>query len=916
MLWVLDIDDLQMPYKGAYTPNWLDRLAVAMAVKPIIVLPTLLAAIADIGMEVDEEVVSAAASHHQQPPGHERSTEHTSASSAAPGNAHTARAGENQAVVVFSGDSCAKDALSELEHGGTATTLENFTHEFKSESKQQFAKHYAARTHSVYSGSGEVATARVNAATTQSNQVELALRSALQAQEVDGRVHYFVAVDESLTVVSGDGGAGGGVCKYSASCLAELIRDKSNRAGLPSHRQNVRELHHAVLLQDDSADHCHFALQCTPAVDIPAKPLEVVAVEVLNQQCILLPHEESHSTALTLRLPVMLGRPCTKQYVELLQYCYFMVASVPINCPAPLVQIVNRVRWLLVLFHVSLQCKLAAMVTTTSSTSSIAMDTLLQALVSVDTVLTRAYHYTPNEEFLRPAEKVVFTHSEASSHGASTVASRRSSSVNTVQNTAATNTAAATEKPDRAHRNGVRHFRAVAWTLDMLSVEIVDCLYAQLVSSFRLKDIIRSVYLCYFTPGSMNPAAEYLIKGKVVLPHDLSRGAADRFFRDLRTYCDEESSFVELSDSTNGEASAATLKALWYGVDHIIDVYNNAHEARASKLVMHPRNVRLNLQALYRDDTMSRVRRNLQRILDHLPSIIDLTTPEITAQMNDHKKNIGGKTASASGSSASASGNAPGGSGHRPTAPPVAAAATVSDYSARRRRGERIMITFDTREFDPLWAFLLAEATAFNRMLTELRRNIEDLLTCTVDISLLQYFTQCGIAITEGSSDAARIATILQALHDGNAPSTLTSVAFSAREAVHGLKLEDWWKEISDQQHLLMEWLSSGHPPKIRMHLLRNPAGLLYALKETFCMRTDATLDKVHFFYRVQAEESAAQVDVQTISKTNNGCSVILSDLYLHNALFHEKSSMLEFLPEHSASAFGKVKTIFILSRH
>lgn len=851
---MLDTKDLHMPYHGAYTPNWLDRLAVAMAIKPLIVLPTLLAGIAEIGFEHEDAAQLFGRKKHAAP-------------------THLEKPAKEQAVVVLNDFACAKDTLSELEYGGTVSTLENFSHTFKAEHRNQFSRRNTAHTHSAYGASGETTTIRLSVLSAQPNAADIALRSALQVQESDGHLHLFLSAGESSCATA--------ECDYTSAEMTALVRDKAKQADSPTNKQGSRELFHYVLLQCASLAHEHFAFPYKHVLDMTAKSQDFLTVELLHQQSLLVP-QLLHGRALNaLRLPVMPGHPSMKLYVEVLQYCYFVAAAVPMNCPASMIQIACRVRWLLVLFHVSVQCKLAS----TEAFSAIAVDTLIQAFTAVDILFTRAFHNTPKEEFLKASERSLLA-SHSQSHPPSTEASRRSSSVHGLHHNASL-LAAADKAAAEPHRSEVHRYSAIAWSLDMLVVEIVDCLYAQLVTSIRLRESIRSVYLCYFTSGSLNPSAEYLIKGKVVLPHDLSRVTADRFFKDLRAYCDEESSVVELSDSTNGEASAVTLKTLWYGVDHIIDVFNNAHEARASKHVIHPRNVSLSKEALFRYDTIGRVRKNLQRVLEHLPTAIDIEEPEIVAKMKEHKKNVGSKSTA-------------------PAGPPVPGGA--SEYSMRRRRGERIVVSFDTREFDPLWAYLLAETQCLNRTLTALRQQVDHLLQCTDSVNLLQYFTQQGAAVTHGSADSARIASILQALHDGNAPSTLTSFTSGAREAVHGLKLEDWWKEIQDQKALLTEWLNTGYTPKIQLHLLRNPAGLLYAIKETFCMRSDGALDKLHFNYQMQTPDSVQHADLQTISKANGGCSVLITDLYLHNAMYHEKSNMLEFLPEHAASAYGKVR--------
>ena len=72
-------------------------------------------------------------------------------------------------------------------------------------------------------------------------------------------------------------------------------------------------------------------------------------------------------------------------------------------------------------------------------------------------------------------------------------------------------------------------------------------------------------------------------------------------------------------------------------------------------------------------------------------------------------------------------------------------------------------------------------------------------------------------------------------------------------------------------------------------------------------MRTNTILEHVNCTYRIQDVTNAFPIDTESISKTNYGCSIVLTDLYLHNALFQGKSNILEVLPEYSASSFGMV---------
>jgi hypothetical protein len=365
-----------------------------------------------------------------------------------------------------------------------------------------------------------------------------------------------------------------------------------------------------------------------------------------------------------------------------------------------------------------------------------------------------------------------------------------------------------------------------------------------------------------------------------LLPPDLAVNSAERFFRDLRVYSDEDSSLIELADTTLAEANAVSLRAAYHSIELVVASFHHHREVHTLRVATGYASI---LRTLHQHDAIQRIQRVLHRLLDHLPAPIRLDVPEIMANMKEHKKNTG---------------KAGGGGAHQPAAPPAA-----SDFSMRRRRAERIAMTFDTREFDPLWAFVLSEVQCFNKTISALRTSIHGL--AETSLGLLEFVKSRGVTLTSLAQQRA-LSHTLHRLHRGQVPHHLCR----SRLPMH---VDDWCRELHEQASQLTEWLTTGYAGKLRLHQLVNPKGLLYAMKETFCMRTDNMLDKVYFAYTVHEPTNVLLADALTISKTNFGCSVMIADLYLHNAQFAEKSAALEFLPEHSASSYGKVSFIFRL---
>jgi hypothetical protein len=820
VLWVIDVHDLDMPYKGDYIPTWLDRIAVAVNLKPLAVNATVMAGIVDLGLELDNVPV------------------HTDIGAAALRKRDQQRSASMTILVVSA--SSAKDTVCELEHGGDVSTLTDFSLTFAAARQLRGTARNALRQSIVIT-----ATRQSVMITSAQAQQESALKAALLMQEQDKCVHHYLC----------PAGA-------TAAQLQALLTDESLQAEalLDTEAAQSRELTHYVVVTHP----CH-AVDGSVRSILPAPAAdELQLVEVPSSvQRVFMP-----------TTPVVVPPTVAMQvYTDYLRYCFHVVASVPIHCPAGVSAIVHRVRWLLVLFHTSVQCKLASW----GMCEPIGVDTLVQACVAVDTLLTRAYHNAPKDGFLNPKQHSARRQSQTHSHPVSASQSRRSSSVHALSVAHSAPPVVLDERVEP--RSEVQRLDVLAWSLDMLVVEIVDCLYSKLTPVRALKDSIRAIYMCYFTTGSLNPSAEYLVKGKVVLPHDLQRHAADRFFREIREYSQDDASFVELADSTLAEANSVSLQAAYRAMEHINGAFHHHLEEHTLAVREHIHGPALLQRALSQYDALQRVRKVLYRMLAHLPAAINMDAADIQARMSDHRKNM------MKGSG--------GGGGDLPRGAPPAA----SEYTMRRRRAERIVVTFDTREFDPLWAYLLCEAQMFNKTVTALRKSVSEALDSP--LHLLRYVAQRGVDMSLLPVQAS-LARTLQALQAGLVPHHLSG---------HAVRVDDWCRELVDQQAQLLEWLTSGCPGKLRLHLLHNPRGLLYAMKETFCMRTDNVLDRVHLSYRVQEPGNVLQGDPFTISKTNFGCSVILSDLYLHNALFQEKANTLEFLPEHSASAYGKVRS-------
>ena len=845
VLWVLDVDNIEMPYIGEYIPTWLDRLAVAVHLKPIVLLPTIMAGIADLGLVIVDSV--------NQPDITTTALYQTLS--------------QRSILTVYSE---IKDPVYELEHGGDAASFLDYTLNFIA--KKQTTTTTDINTSTAITTTTVQRQSFIGTTNNAHNQQDTTLRTALLTQNQDQHLHYFLPYTNSS--------AEGNVC----ATLKLMFQDDS----LPNSPQ--QQLVHYVILPNSDLEPSRTTLQwesdvaqCKEGEELQV--VEVTAGNIQGRYRVFTPQRVS-----------------LQSYTDYLHYCYSAVAVLPNNCPTSIILIAHRIRWLLILFHTSVQCKLSICM----SNIPIAMDTLLQACTSVDTVLTRAYYNAPKDEFLNPKVRSRQPSTQPT-HPTSLAPTRRPSRAHSFSADIPQQLTSTTEIDSStlsASRNDVKYFESLTWSLDMLVIEVIDCLYAKLASTELQIDAIRAIYLCYFTTGSLNPSAEYLLKGKILLPHDFSSTAAIRFFEELRIFAEEDANFIELADTTLAEANSSSLIEFYKGIEYIQRPYKIEVLGNYTSI----------LRAINRYDTIAQIQNTIQYLHQHLPHIIDLEVPDIKIRMKEHQNNIG-RPQQYNGGNTTTTTTATTDIQHRP---PLQAPPTRTEYSMRRRRAERIVVTFDTREYDPLWAFLLAETHSFNKTITSLGQSIHLLLTPTTSTTTASRI-QCSILsyhlTKQGSVDSPNkqqiLARVLQCLRDGFIPEHLLpphSLAILQQQQQQSpLHIKDWCQELTLQRSQLNEWLSNGYPNQLRLHLLRNPTGLIHALKETFCMRTNTILEHVNCTYRIQDVTNAFPIDTESISKTNYGCSIVLTDLYLHNALFQGKSNILEVLPEYSASSFGMV---------
>lgn len=478
----------------------------------------------------------------------------------------------------------------------------------------------------------------------------------------------------------------------------------------------------------------------------------------------------------------------------------------------------------------------------------------------------------------------------------------------------------------------------------------------------------RSVFQSIFAPRCLDPQVSYLVLNAVPLPATFTATSAQGFLSQISEYvdnnpdcgCFEDLGYVNVSlcHQRNLVRWQSGLESYWMrhqlasmlcesssAVKDVVGIAsgNNNGTSMANSTTSSKGAERGNLAALsqptvYRCCSFlsSDIVNQLQRLLGKLDTLeMDLTSKEVMKQMQAHSLQSemgtfkGRTTRVALGPQVGTGGNA-----------------FMGGAGAKRRQGQRMLLRYQSHEFDSLWAYLLTEVTLFNKRLLNWRRYLQYL--SSMSLEALKHHVRHEIA-GRGSA-AVDCETFLMHLQMGFVPSLWCDAAFlkciyedghprkyhrsasqlagasSVSSGMAMIPLETWLQHLFLETHaFLSNWLESGSYPKqtwgtIPLHLLAHPQGLFYALKESFAFQMDSSVDKIHLRTRLQAmpksphhdpkqshhQAQQQQIVPQTEEQIQSlGCYVKLGPLYLQNGLFAPRSEMLELLPPYYVTQSG-----------
>lgn len=628
-----------------------------------------------------------------------------------------------------------------------------------------------------------------------------------------------------------------------------------------------------------------------------SQPVVVVVVDRIWK-------EQEQENVLTSIYPYITTKPRSDKYVDLLEYCYLFSRRIVLftnmesssslsssnHNPGQFI----RICWILLLFHSSVVCKVPHL------NALIGMDQLSHAMEFINFLLS--VQQSDNSTLAIGNNS---TNTNTTNNNTTEVLLR--GGINNKQNTIQRSSLPGTMQ--KLHTN------ALPWTSNVLLGYIVDTFYCQVIPSELMIEKLRSIFNCYCTVGSCDPDSKYLIRGKISLPTSFDSDAIDvqTFFMKMRELENDRISYIELVDHSLACVNSLHLKDLHVVIQHnLIEKssrkYNNAPVVSSDKNDFDK--LRFNKYNLF---TNSKVISNLIATMNQrsyllslkacinmlkniLPSEIDIHDKDIRIQMGNHLNSISSSNPTVDKDKASKTSATT----TTATASTVAVAAALQGIGnqkvdMRRRAAQRIVVKLFTKEFDPLWAYLLTECLHYNETISNLSNDIQEFLN--IQIPLFEYISNSMKGLREDVNEFHRIMQVIDSLQHGYVPyawihqsnASIFGIGTSKSNYCRSddsnscsdhymkVKLEDWFHQLVDRRNMLYEWLIRGYPGFLKLHLLQNPVGLLYAMKETYSMKTNIPVEKLYERYQPLEMKTINTEDLELLNRANEGCSVVIT---------------------------------------
>lgn len=553
-----------------------------------------------------------------------------------------------------------------------------------------------------------------------------------------------------------------------------------------------------------------------------------------NLEVLQLPRAFRHADTVEARLAAMdLSTPHPDHYLLQLRRSLDTVSSLPLEAPAELHTVLQRLRWLLALFHTAVRVRL-------DDVAYVGEDVLQAAVRFMD------HLFSALPPPVNPAAPVPLT--------------------------------------DAA----LAEFCSIQ--TEKLGGYIVQCLYARCFSNALYDAALVATFTSYFTAKAADCTTAYTLQGLITLPDTLATEAITVFLTELRTTLRRNGSIVDLVGYTVGEANTYHHKRLLSVLRETLQ-YHEYRPVRWRKPLYHPTHFPSiaydhSPQHILHDSTLlKQFQSKFQDLLERLPLPLALDSPSVLAKIEE--KSVV-KQASAAKKHISRGGEA-------------------------RRQGGKKAAKQITREFDPMWTYIISEVGFFNADLRHLGSTLRSLISAAEQsLTLQQYFAMYHVYACEDNPtntfSIEELADVFDKLERGLVPRLWLKIDSPSAKHRH-VGIHEWLDQLTQRSQMLAKWLEFGFPGLVTLHYLRSPATFLHAMKEYYSFKTDAPLERLYMQCTLLQYQESHEIDPSIMKAEERGCTVTFTDMELHNAVFKESSYSIQFIPPYSGGTLGQVRT-------
>lgn len=379
---------------------------------------------------------------------------------------------------------------------------------------------------------------------------------------------------------------------------------------------------------------------------------------------------------------------------------------------------------------------------------------------------------------------------------------------------------------------------------------IVNTLYLSLIHDLQQQTLAETLFRSIFRANSLDLSVPYYFRGGCLVPDDLDEDNIASLIKSVKLTLSETLQLHQLLGSSLSEISTIVSKNIKDGMNSMLE---SDVELDDNKFVM----TSLPIPVL-----MRRIKNSIAAFENMLPSMIALDSDEIMMSID-----------------------------RQSTANRLSRMEESNKKNANATKKGALHIKNEILDFDPMFAFLLAECEAYNNFIEGIQKQCKEVLSNDVIPFEHRMF----------------LIDLVLVMETGMIP----SVWIPSLSSSSSITINSWIANLTDRKSFLTSWLLTGIPSLVPFHLLANPSSLLHSLKESFAIKIESSPDRVHLTYRWLTIDSASTL-VETVHNQNLGCSIIISPLSLMNAMLNEPKQQLTSLHSYHRDNRGEQVALLV----